>query len=252
MLRTESTDKTPKAAYHEVQRDVGGIMGASSISDLPRNRAQAKYRRRDYTDKRSFSQTDSLIILLEQCKRQQMERNVEPFIREVTGAPELRCILAYDWQLQDLATFCTEPSAFSVFGADPTFNLGRFNVTVTSFRHLKVVNRETGGHPTLVGPILLSQTKSFDAYNQFFSKLVSLNKDVRGVLAYRTDGEEELYRAMNFSFPQALHLRCSNHFRDNCKDKRKASNVPEQVQKEFLYDVFGRRVEDAWEKGNSP
>ena len=104
MLRTESTDKTPKAAYHEVQRDVGGIMGASSISDLPRNRAQAKYRRRDYTDKRSFSQTDSLIILLEQCKRQQMERNVEPFIREVTGAPELRCILAYDWQLQDLAT----------------------------------------------------------------------------------------------------------------------------------------------------
>ena len=161
-------------------------------------------------------------------------------------------ILAYDWQLLDLATFCTEPSAFSVFGADPTFNLGRFNVTVTSFRHLKVVNRETGGHPTLVGPILLNQIKSFDAYNQFFSKLVSLNKDVRGVLAYLTDSEEELYRAMNFSFPQALHLRCFNHFHDNCKDKLKASNVPEQVQKEFLYDVCGRYVEDAWEKGKSP
>ena len=171
MLRNESAVKPPKAAYHTVHKESGGILNASSISDLPRNRAQAKYLRRGQTEKRSFDQNDSLVILLEQCKRQQIERNIQPFIREVTGAPELRCILTFDWQLHDLATFCTDPVKFSVFGADPSFNLGKFNVTATSFQNLKVVDRETGRHPTIIGPLLLSQTKTFDAYNQFLVKL---------------------------------------------------------------------------------
>ena len=189
-------------------------MGADSISDLPRNRTQAKYLRRKHNDSRRLDKNDSLLILLEQCKRQQIERNVLPFIREVTGAPELRCILTFDWQLENLATFCSDPSQFSVFGADPTFNLGRFNVTVTSFQNLKVVDRKSGLHPIMIGPLLLSQTKTFDAYNQFFCKLVSLNRDVRGILAYGTDGEEELFKALAFSFPHALHLRCFIHFRE--------------------------------------
>ena len=32
---------------------------------------------------------------------------------------------------------------------------------------------------TMIGPMLISQTKSFDAYNNFFSKIFSLNKDTR-------------------------------------------------------------------------
>ena len=104
-------------------------MNAVSISDLPRNRAQAKYARRGHTRVRSFDKIDSLAIMLEQCKRQQMNRKEQPFIREITGAPELRCVLAYDWQLDDLATFCMDPEEMSVFGADPIFNLGRFNAS---------------------------------------------------------------------------------------------------------------------------
>ena len=248
-LRRESSAQTPKAAYHTVHKEKGGIMNAVSISDLPRNRAQAKYTRRGHTRVKSFDNIDSLTILLEQCKRQQMNRNEQPFIREITGAPELRCVLGYDWQLDDLATFCTDPEEMSVFGADPTFNLGRFNVTVTSYRNLKVVDRVDGHHPAMIGPLLLSQTKTFDAYNHFFSKIISLNKETRGILAFGTDGEEELYKAMKFSFPYAVHLRCFNHFRDNCKDKLKSSNVPEEAQKQFLFDVFGRRVGDTWEQG---
>jgi hypothetical protein len=52
----------------------------------------------------------------------------------------------------------------------------------------------------MIGPLLISQTKSFDAYNYFFGKIVSLNKDTRGVIAFGTDGEEELFRAMKFNF----------------------------------------------------
>lgn len=101
----------------------------------------------------------------------------------------------------------------------------------------------------MIGPMLLSQTKSFDAYHHFFSKIVSLNKDAGEILAFGTDGEEELFKAMKFSFPHASHLRCFNHFRDNCKEQLKSSNVPEQEQKQFISDIFGRRVGDTWEKG---
>ncbi len=249
MLENKATNNPPKAAYHAVQKKNGGIMGASSISDLPRNRAQAKYFRRRNNESRILDKNDSLLILLEQCKRQQIEHDVSSFIREVTGAPELRCILTFDWQLNDLATFGSDPALFSVYGADPTFNLGRFNVTVTTFQNLKVVDRKSGLHPVMIGPLLLSQTKTFDAYNQFFSKLVSLNKDVREILAYGTDGEEELFKALSDSFPHALHLRCFGHFRDNCKEKLRSSNLPEQLQKEYLADIFGRRVGDVWEQG---
>jgi hypothetical protein len=151
-LQNESVSKPPKEAYHTVHEEKGGIINAAAISDLPRNRAQAKYHRREHTKVRNFDKTDSLAILLEQCKRQQLNRNEQPFIREVIGAPELRCVLGFDWQLEDLATFCTEPADMSVFGADPTFNLGRFNVTVTSYRNLKVVDAVNGNHPAMIGP----------------------------------------------------------------------------------------------------
>jgi hypothetical protein len=79
--------------------------------------------------------------------------------------------------------------------------------------------------------------------------MLSLNKDTRGILAFGTDGEEELYRAMRFSFPHAIHLRCFTHFRDNCKEQLKSSRVPDEAQKEILTDIFGRRVGDTLEKG---
>ena len=39
------------------------------------------------------------------------------------------------------------------------------------------------------------------------------------------------------------------HFRDNCKDQLKLSNVPEEPLKDFLFDLFGRRIGDKLEKG---
>ena len=37
----------------------------------------------------------------------------------------MRCVLGYDWQLDKLVTFCTDPDEMSVLGADPTLNLGQ-------------------------------------------------------------------------------------------------------------------------------
>ena len=71
-----------------------------------------------YDNKHGF-----FIVLLEQCKQQQIKCDKQPFLREVTGAPELRCVLAFDWQLHDLTTFSTNLHGISLVRADPTFNL---------------------------------------------------------------------------------------------------------------------------------
>ena len=98
----------------------------------------------------------------------------------------------------------------------------------------------------MIGQLLISQTKSFYVYNHF-SKIISLNKDTQDILAFGTN-REELYKAMRFSFPHAIHLQCFMHFYDNCKEQLKSSNVPEAAQ-EFVADIFGRLVGDTFERG---
>jgi len=90
-------------------------------------------------------------------------KDEQSFIREVVGAPELKCVLTFDWQLQDIVVFCNDPAKISILGVDPTFNLGKFNLTVTTYSNLKVVDRVTRAHPTMIGPLILSQKKTFDS-----------------------------------------------------------------------------------------
>lgn len=58
----------------------------------------------------------------------------DAFIRSVA---EPMCVLSTDQQLYDLERFCTQ-SPSSVLSIDPTFNLGKFYVTPTTFRNLLV------------------------------------------------------------------------------------------------------------------
>ena len=124
----------------------------------------------------STKQIDSLVLILMNNKRQQLGSPENALIREVTG-PDLRAVLGFNWQLRDIVRFCTNSSKFSVLGADPTFNLGKFHLTVTTYRNLMLVDRKTGRPPMMLGPMLLHQTKTFETYNFFFSKLVGMNKD---------------------------------------------------------------------------
>ena len=56
-------------------------------------------------------------------------------MRETQPSPEPAFVLARDQQLDDLVRFCAIPDDFSVLTVDPTFNLGDFDVTPTTYRH---------------------------------------------------------------------------------------------------------------------
>ena len=58
----------------------------------------------------------------------------DQFIHELKLAPKPSVILDYDYQLAEVESFCTEPTYHSIFGIDPTFNLGQFNLTVSTYK----------------------------------------------------------------------------------------------------------------------
>lgn len=166
-LKDVSVTKKPKQAFYQVDEERGGILKAKAESDLPRNREQAQNQSRRLL--KADKEIDSVLLVLMNSKRQQLGNRESAFIREVTG-PDLRTVLGFDWQLRDMVRFCTNPAKFAVFGVDPTFNLGKFHLTVTTYQNLMLKDRKTGKSPLMLGPMLLHQRKTFDTYNFFFFK----------------------------------------------------------------------------------
>ena len=225
-------------------------MGAKSACDLPRNRQQVKnlkcsLKNGQSSSNESHSNTDVLAQVMQMCK--ESSGGETAFVRSVECAPEPMCVLATDQQLVDMERFCTGDVS-SVLSVDPTFNLGTFYVTPTTYHNLLV---ETNGdnNPILLGPVLIHQTKTFRPFHYFASTMIRLNPRLIGLKAFGTDGESELIKAFQMCFPNAVHLRCTNHLRQNVKDKLRDLNVSQSVSKEILADIFGTRIGTHFESG---
>ena len=82
-------------------------------------------------------------------------------------------VMAPEYALDDLVHFCTSPFCFSILGVDPTFNLGEFDVTVTTYCHLLLQHhRELEGKPPVMfGPMFVYVKKDFSTYHFFASSL---------------------------------------------------------------------------------
>ena len=132
-LKKAASESTAKRALSFVTSEVGGVIEASSASSLPRGRQQVNDLRRGMTSK---SSEDALYSVMVMCKEGESSKSPDAFVRLVSAAPYPMMMLAFDWMLDDLVRFCTEPNNFSILGVDATFNLGAFDVTVTTYHHL--------------------------------------------------------------------------------------------------------------------
>jgi len=139
--------------------------------------------------------TDALLTVMAMCK-QSLGKDEDPFIRIVTSAAELMCVMCTDMQLNDIERFCTSPEMFCPLSIDPTFNLGDFSVTVTNFQNLLIVSQKTNKHPIMIGPMLVHCRKMFSTYHFFASSLVSLKPQLTDIQAFGTDGVECLYKCL--------------------------------------------------------
>ena len=79
------------------------------------------------------------------------------------------------------------PKSYLLYNSiHPTFSLGDFNATCITYRNLLVKDTQTGQSPTMLGPVFVHQSKSFEIYNLF---CISTNWYQTRILAYGTDGE---------------------------------------------------------------
>ena len=99
---------------------------------------------------------------------------------------------------------------------DPTFNLGAFYVTPTTYHNL-LDETTRGNNPLPLGPILIHQTKTFRPFHYLASMLIQLNPQLAELRAFGTDGEPELIKAFEICFSKAVQLRCTNHLWQNVR-----------------------------------
>ena len=96
----------------------------------------------------SVSATDELSVVMHKAY---MEDQL--FIREVCTLREPAIVLATDLQLNDLDRFCCQQGKFGILTVDPTFCLGDFDVTLSTYRHLLLICKRGRTHPAFIGPI---------------------------------------------------------------------------------------------------
>ena len=185
LIKKEAENCAPKDAVSTIYKKQGGMMRATSIGELPRNRQQILNIRSKIGSNSSICSAkglrDPLFMVMEQSK---LCESGDKFVRVVTACPEPMCILASDQQLTDLVRFGTDPSLFSVLFVDPTFSLGDFSVTCITYRHLLVTDPRTGQSPVMLGPLFVHQSKSYTTYHCFASSLIGIAPKLVGVLAW--------------------------------------------------------------------
>lgn len=231
---------TPKVAVDLLLEEKGGIENIRSSGEFSRDRMQAANLRRDVKEKEkriTSSCSDPLLTVMDRCKLEQRDPKLM-FIREVSSAPEMLVVLANNLQLAEVKRFCTNPASFSVLGVDVTFNVGDFYVCLTTYRDL-MLKTKSGCHPVMLGPILLHQRKLFTSYYTLPSTMIRYDPDLRGILAFGTDGELALSKAFESAFPFAVHLLCDMHMEDTITSKLKDLGIRGLEAKQYKVDIFG-------------
>ena len=136
----------------------------------------------------------------------------------------------------------------SVLAVDRTFNLSSLFVTVTVFRHHKVVRKSTQQAPIFLGPVMLHGDRKFATYLNFFSTACgALNGKCVDTAEFRVrdgvitglDEESALVNALRNAFPQSQQLYCMLHCKDNVRHHLTSIGVPTTVREQVLHLLFG-------------
>ena len=212
-------------------------MIVESAGKFLRNRAQVYNANRRVKRQEvdvTFSTDDPLLQVLAKAKEEQQGLMEDVFIREIPLFPEPIVFLATEQQLPDIVCFCTNPEAFCILGVDCTFQIADFYYTFTTYCNL-MLTTDKGVHPGI-----LHKQKLLTSYKTLPLLMIKYNKEMSGVLAYDTDGEENLYKAMSQVFEDTKHLHCDIHLRDNMKRKLNELEITGSVASEIVCNIFGK------------
>ncbi len=236
LVKNEMGVSVPKDVVSSVSAKVGGVVGATAPGQLPRGEMQVSNAKRAI--KFQGSQGDELYVMMQQSKAG------DGFVRDIKISPDPAIVVARDRQLDDLVRFCATPTGVesSILTVDPTFCLGDFECTPTTYRHLLLTTRRYGTAPVFVGPVLIHYRKNFASFLFFAASLVALRRSLEGLRSFGTDGEQALVDAFLQEFRFAVHLYCFIHSRNNIKNELHRRGFPDSVASEIVDEIFGKQV----------
>ena len=187
--------------------------------------------------------------------------HVHPFVTKIVhrrGQMPL-IILSTDEQLFQISRFCLQQDDGRLktpLGIDRTFNLSSCYVTVTVFKELDVLKADTGEHPIFIGPVLLQWDAFKEAYIEFFNELKIGLTNVRKELSilplpnilFGSDQESGIISARKSAFPDASHLFCIQHLKDNFLRMLDSNGIPPRDRTAFCRSVFDEFEKDPTEE----
>ena len=199
-IKKECHSSGPKEVVRTVSANAGGVIDAVCPGSLPRSEQQVAYYKRQTTSTGEpvKSDADDLYTIMLQAHLEHSTK--DKFVREIKAFPEPAIVVATSQQLNDVARFCTDPQDYCVLTVDPTFCLGDFDVTPTTYRNLLLKCRKTGHHPVMIGPTMIHYTKTFTSYMFLASSIVGQCRETEQVRVFGTDGEKALIDAFSHEF----------------------------------------------------
>ena len=108
---------------------------------------------------------------------------------------------------------------------------------------------EKGVHSVCIGPGILHKQKLLTSYKTLPLLMTKYNTEASGVLAFGTDGEENLYSAWSQVYEDVKHLRCDIHLRDNVKRQLRELGITGSDAAEIVSDIFGKVLGEVTEGG---
>ena len=245
-IAKQSSLQGPKNVLRLVSEKIGDITTVKSPCELPRNERQVSYAKGKSNQADQSKPDDEIFAIMQSAKTKD---KIGKFVRETRPSPKPAFLLARDRQLDDLVRFCTVPEGFSILTADPTFNLGQFDVTPTSYKHFLLRSIRTGNSPVFIGPTLIHYKKTFHTYLIFASTLIGLRQQLEALRAFGTDGEKPLSDGFSHEFRYALHLTCFNHCRQNIKREMQQLGYTENLISGVINDIFGHQEGNTFFEG---
>lgn len=158
-IRSECQRSGPKEVIASLSQEFGGIVDAMYPGQLQQDEQQVSgfKKRLPKSTVAGTSSSGHTCIEANELYTIMLQAHLDSdkFARNIKAHPEPAIVLATDRQLADLARFCCDLFEFCVLTVDPTFCLGDFDVTPTTYRHLLLECVQTGKPPVMIGPCLI-------------------------------------------------------------------------------------------------
>lgn len=224
----------PSKIFDDVFQESGGVIGISAFSDVPRDNKQVKYIR---STTRQKKENDEVASLIDKAK-------ADNFVHSLQLTPNIRFVLANDSQICDIKDYCCGIRDFSILGIDTTYNISKkYYFTPMTYRHPKLLDRQSGQHPVIPGPALIHDRLDATNFRFFANCLVEKDNELTYVRAIGSDRDAAVDKGLKSVFSSAQFVACKKHVEDNIKSKLTTLGITGRAKNDFIRDIFGNDSE---------